>query len=59
MIALNFTRTELELLVKAIETAAQSGWPTGDDTVRVSVLKEQLEKAITDLRKEGWQGFNK
>lgn len=56
MIALNFSRTELELLVKAIEVAGQTGWPQGDDKVRVGVLKQQLEKAITDLRAQGWQG---
>jgi hypothetical protein len=56
MIALNFSRTELELLVKAIDVAAPSGWPTGDDKVRVSTLKHQLEKAIADLRAQGWQG---
>ena len=56
MIALNFSRTELELLVNAIEIAGQTCWPTGDDRVRVNVLRQQLEKAITDLRSQGWQG---
>ena len=56
MIALNFSRTELELLVKATEVAGQTGWPQVDDKVRVSVLKQQLEKAIGDLRAQGWQG---
>lgn len=56
MIALNFSRTELELLVKATEVAGQAGWPQGDDKVRVSVLKQQLEKAIGDLRAQSWQG---
>ncbi len=56
MIHLNFTRTELELLVKAAEIAGQTGWPQGDDKVRVSVLKQQLEKAIATLRAEGWRG---
>ena len=56
MIALNFSRTELELLVNAVEIAGLTGWPTGDDRVRVSVLRQQLEKAIADLRAEGWQG---
>ena len=58
MIALHFSRTELELLVKAIEIAGQTCWPTGDDRVRVHVLRRQLEKAIADHRMEGWQGFN-
>jgi hypothetical protein len=56
MITLNLSRTELELLVNAIEIAGQTGWPTGDDRVRVNVLRQQLEKAITDLRAQGWQG---
>jgi hypothetical protein len=56
MKALNFSRTELELLVNAVEIAGLTGWPTGDDRVRVNVLREQLEKAIADLRAEGWQG---
>ncbi len=56
MIALNLSRTELELLIMAIDVAAPSGWPQGDDKVRVSVLKQQLEKAIADLRAQGWQG---
>ena len=37
MLALNFMRTELELLVKAIEVAGKAGWPTGDDKIRVQV----------------------
>ena len=56
MIALHFSRTELELLVNAIEIAGQTCWPTGDDLVRVSVLRNQLEKAIADLQAKGWQG---
>ena len=56
MIALNFSRTELELLVSAVEIAGLTGWPTGDDRVRVSVLRNQLEKAIGELRSQGWQG---
>lgn len=56
MIALNFSRTELELLVNAIEIAGQTCWPTGDDRVRVHVLRKQLEKAIAELRSQGWQG---
>lgn len=56
MIALNFSRTELELLFNAIELAGQTGWPAGDDRVRVQVLRKQLEKAISDLRAQGWQG---
>jgi hypothetical protein len=56
MIALNFSRTELELLVNAIEIAGQTCWPTGDDRVRVNVLRSLLEKAIADLRAQGWQG---
>ena len=56
MIALHFSRTELELLVNAIEVAGQTCWPTGDDRVRVSVLRNQLEKAISDLQAQGWQG---
>ena len=56
MLAVNLSRTEFELLVKAIELAEQAGWPQGDDRVRVNVLKQQLEKAIADLRAQGWQG---
>lgn len=56
MIAINFSRTELELLVNAIEIAGQTCWPTGDDRVRVNVLRSQLEKAIAELRARGWQG---
>ena len=56
MIALNFSRTELELLVNAVELAGQTGWPAGDDRVRVQLLRKQLEKAIADLRAQGWQG---
>jgi hypothetical protein len=56
MIALNFSRAELELLVKATEIAGLTGWPTGDDRIRVQVLRQQLEKAIADLRAQGWQG---
>ena len=56
MIALNFSRTELELLIKAIDVAVPAVWPTGDDKLRVTVLKKQLEKAIADLRAQGWQG---
>ena len=56
MIVLNFSRTELELLITATEVAGQTSWPQGDDRVRVSVLKQQLEKAIADLRAQGWQG---
>ena len=56
MIAMNFSRAEIELLVNAIEIAGQTCWPTGDDRVRVQVLRKQLEKAIADLRREGWQG---
>jgi hypothetical protein len=41
---LHFSRTELELLVNAIEIAGQTCWPTGDDRVRVSVSRNQLEK---------------
>ena len=54
MIALNLSRAELELLVKAIEIAGLTGWPTGDDRIRVQVLRQQLEKAIeTCSRKAG------
>lgn len=56
MIALNLSRAELELLVKATEIAGLAGWPTGDDRNRVQVLKQQLEKAIADLRAQGRQG---
>ena len=56
MLAVNFSRSELELLVNAIEIAGQTCWPTGDDRLRVQVLREQLEKAIADLRAQGWQG---
>lgn len=56
MMTLNFSRTELELLISATEIAGQTGWPHGDDRVRVSVLRKQLEKAIADLRAQGWQG---
>lgn len=56
MIALNFSRTELELLVNAIEIAGQTCWPTGDDRLRVQVMRKQIEKAIADLRGQGWQG---
>jgi hypothetical protein len=55
MIALNLSRSELELLVNAIEIAGQTHWPTGDDRFRVQVLRQQLEKAIADLRAQGWQ----
>ena len=56
MIALHFSRTELELLVNAIEIAGQTCWPTGDDRIRVNVLRQQLEKAAADVRAQGWQG---
>jgi hypothetical protein len=56
MLAVNLSRTELELLVNAVEIAGQTGWPSGDDRVRVQVLRKQLEKAIADLRAQGWQG---
>ena len=56
MIALHFSRTELELLINAIEIAGQTCWPTSDDRVRVSVLRSQLEKAIAELKSQGWQG---
>lgn len=56
MIALNLSRSELELLVSAVEFAGQKGWPVGDDRLRVQVLRKQLEKAIADLRAQGWQG---
>jgi hypothetical protein len=54
MIALNLSRTELELLVNAVEIAGQTGWPTGDDRIRVQVLRQQPEKAIAELRAQGW-----
>ena len=41
MITLNFSRTELELLVNAVELAGQTGWPAGDDRVRVQVLRRR------------------
>ncbi len=50
MIAMHFSRTELELLINAAEIAGQTGWPSSDDRVRVQVLRKQLEKAIADLR---------
>ncbi|MDP1700100.1 MAG: hypothetical protein Q8L53_03945 [Aestuariivirga sp.] len=56
MIAFHFLCTEIELLVNAAELAGQTGWPAGDDRVRVQVLRKQFEKAIVDLRAEGWQG---
>ena len=56
MIALNLSRAELELLVKATEIAGLTGWPTSDDRIRVQVLRQQLEKAIAALRAQGWQG---
>ena len=56
MLAVNLSRTELALLVKAIEVAGLTDWPQGDDRVRVQVLRKQLEKAIADLRAQGWQG---
>lgn len=56
MIAVNLTRYELELLVKSVEVAGQSGWPPGDDRVRVHVLRQQLEKKIEELRAQNWQG---
>ena len=56
MIALNFSRTELQLLIKAIEAEGPIGWSTGDDKLRVNVLKQKLEKAIADLRAQGWHG---
>ena len=55
MIALHLSRTELELLVNAIEIAGQTCWPTGDDRIRVNVLRQQLEKAAADVRAQGWQ----
>ncbi len=56
MPAVNLSPAELELLVKATEIAGLTGWPTGDDRIRVQVLRQQLEKAIADLRAQGWQG---
>jgi hypothetical protein len=56
VIAVNLSRTELELLVKAVEIAGQSGWPPGDVMLRVQVLRQQLEKAIGDLCVQGWRG---
>lgn len=57
MISLNFTRTELEHLLKAIEKAQQSGWPTDSgEKVRVNSLKREIEKAIAELKKDMWQG---
>jgi hypothetical protein len=56
MIALNLSRSELELLVSAVEIAGQSGWPPGDDRLRVQVLRQQLEQKIAELRGQGWQG---
>jgi hypothetical protein len=56
MIALHFSRTELEFLVNAIEIAGLTGWPTGDDRVGVNALRSQIEKAIAELRTQGWQG---
>jgi hypothetical protein len=56
MIAVNLTRTEIELLIKSVEVAGLSGWPSSDDRVRVQVLRQQLEKKIGELRAEGWQG---
>ena len=57
MIAIHFTRTELELLVKSVEVAGKSGWPTGDDVVRVNVLRDKLDGNIAKLRADTWQGF--
>jgi hypothetical protein len=56
MLAVNLSRAELELLVKAIDVPGETSWPTGDDRIRVRVLKQQLEKAIVTLRSQGWQG---
>lgn len=56
MIALNLSRTELELMVQAVDIAGEMGWPPGDDRIRVNVLRQQLEKAIAELRAQGWRG---
>ena len=56
MIALTLSRSELELLVNAVEIALQSGWPPGNDRLRVQVLRQQLEMKIGEMRAEGWQG---
>lgn len=53
MLAVNLSRTELELLINAVEIAGQTGWPSGDDRLRVQVLRKQLEKATADLRAQG------
>ena len=55
MIAVNLTRYELELLVKSVEIAGQSGRPPSDERVRVDVFRQQLEKKIAELRAQGWQ----
>ncbi|MFS8120485.1 MAG: hypothetical protein ACMG55_18660 [Microcoleus sp.] len=49
-------RSELELVLKAIEVAEEMGWPSKDDRVKVNVLRKQLEKSLADLRSQGWQG---
>ena len=56
MIAIHLSRSELELLVNAVEIAGLSGWPPGDDRLRVQVLRQHLEKKIAEMRSEGWQG---
>lgn len=39
MITLNISRTELELLVNAVELAGKAGWPAGDDSQGLGVEK--------------------
>ena len=56
MLAIHFTRTELELLVKSVEVAGMSGWPAGDDGIRVQVLRDKLEKNIATLKADTWGG---
>ena len=57
MIALHFSRTELELLVNAIEVAGQTCWPNGDDRVRVSSAKPDREsyRRIAKPRLARWR----
>ena len=54
MIAVNLSRAELELLVKATEIAGLTGWPTGDDRIRGRYWGSNLRKRLhTCGRKAG------
>ena len=56
MIKVPLMRSELEVLIEAIEVACLTGWPSKDKDFKIGFVKQQLERKLAELKSQGWQG---